>query len=134
MLKKLHELYDYYYYRISKFYKETSEFYKDSGSDLYCYDANLLIYSAINLIILTLISIVLMLLGVTWNLKWMYAVSVVVVFFGLFSTNKKKYKKLEDKYKNDSHATLKGWLIFLSLIGVFALWMTTCYIMIKVIR
>lgn len=61
MLKKLHELYDYYYYRISKFYKETSEFYKDSGSDLYCYDANLLIYSAINLIILTLISIVLML-------------------------------------------------------------------------
>lgn len=101
MLKKLH---DYYYYRISKFYKEIREFNKeifnkDSGSDLYCYDANILIYSAINLIILTLISIVLMLLGVTWNLKWMYAVSAVVVISGIFSTNEKNIRNLRINIK-----------------------------------
>ena len=49
MLKKL---YEYYYYRISKFYK-------DMGSKTPCHDASALIFSAISLIILTLISIVL---------------------------------------------------------------------------
>ncbi len=119
MLKKL---YEYYYYRISKFYK-------DMGSKTPCHDASVVIFSAINLIILTLISIVLMLLNVNWNLKWMYAVSAIVIYFGIFTTDENKYKKLEVRYKNELHATLKGWLIFLSLIGPFALWMTTCLIM-----
>ena len=119
MLKKL---YEYYYYRISKFYK-------DMGSKTPCHDASALIFSAINLIILTLISIVLMLVDVNWNMKWMYIVSAIVIILGIFTTNKNKYKKLEDRYKNELHTTLKGWLIFLSLIGSFVLWMTTCFIM-----
>lgn len=119
MLKKL---YEYYYYRISKFYK-------DMGSKTPCHDASALIFSAISLIILTLISIVLMLVDVNWNLKLMYIVSAIVIILGILTTDKNNYKKLEDIYKNESHTTLKGWLIFLSLIGSFALWMTTCFIM-----
>ncbi len=70
-----------------------------------------------------------MLMKVNWNLKWMYIVSAIVIILGVLTTDKNKYKKLEDIYKNESHSTLKGWLIFLSLIGSFALWMTTCFIM-----
>lgn len=99
------------------------------GSKTPCHDASALIFSAINLIILTLISIVLMLVDVNWNMKWMYIVSAIVIILGIFTTNKNKYKKLEDRYKNELHTTLKGWLIFLSLIGSFVLWMTTCFIM-----
>ena len=59
----------------------------------------------------------------------MYIISVIVIVSGTFTTNENKYKKLEDRYKNELHTTLKGWLIFLSLIGSTIVWMITCWIM-----
>ncbi len=119
MLKKI---YEYYYYRISKFYK-------NMGSKTPCTQASFLIFSAINLIVLSLISIVLMIVDVRWEDNWVYLISIIVVLSGTFTANENKYKKLEDRYKNESHTTLKGWLIFLSLIGSLIVWMITCWIM-----
>lgn len=119
MLKKI---YEYYYYRISKFYK-------DMGSKAPCHQTSFLIFSAINLIVLSLVSVVLMIVDVRWEDKWVYIISVIVIVSGTFTTNENKYKKLEDRYKNELHTTLKGWLIFLSLIGSTIVWMITCWIM-----
>lgn len=119
MLKKI---YEYYYYRISKFYK-------DMGSKAPCHQASFLIFSAINLIVLSLVSVILMIVDVRWEDKWVYIISVIVIVSGTFTTNENKYKKLEDRYKNELHTTLKGWLIFLSLIGSTIVWMITCWIM-----
>lgn len=99
------------------------------GSKTPCTQASFLIFSAINLIVLSLISIVLMIVDVQLEDNWVYLISIIVVLSGTFTTNENKYKKLEDRYKNESHTTLKGWLIFLSLIGSTIVWMITCWIM-----
>lgn len=138
MLKRV---YEYYSYRISKFYKE-----KLKANNPY-YFANAIFFSAINFIVLTLIAIVLIIFdiewnskvliifGIEWNSKWIYWISAIIIMSGIFwEIDEDKYQKLVEKYKDEKHSNLKGWLIFLSLIGSFALWVTTCYIKNKVIR
>jgi hypothetical protein len=57
-------------------------------------------------------------------------VSVLVPFIaldGLFAIflqneNKKKYMKLEKRYKHEKYSKLKGWLVFLYVIGSVALY------------
>lgn len=54
---------------------------------------------------------------------------IIVSAFFLTSKDKKAYKKLEAKYKNDQHRELKGWLIaiycilsFFSVVIVSCVW------------
>ena len=41
---------------------------------------------------------------------------IAAVILSIFFINKKKYKELEEKYKDEKYRKLKGWLIFLYLI------------------
>ena len=54
---------------------------------------------------------------------------IIVYAFFISSKDKKAYKKLESKYKNDKHKELKGWLIaiycilsFFSVVIVSCIW------------
>ncbi|GEM_PF-3287033 len=121
MLKRV---YEYYIYKISKFYKETLK-----ANDP-CYFANAIFFSAISFIVHTLIAIVLMIFDMKWNSKWIYWISAIIIMSGTFwGTDEDRYQNIIDNHKDEKHSTLKGWLVFLSLIGSFALWMTTCFIM-----
>lgn len=121
MLKRV---YEYYIYKISKFYKETFK-----ANDP-CYFANAIFFSAISFIVHTLIAIVLMIFDMKWNSKWIYWISAIIIMSGTFwGTDEDRYQNIIDNHKDEKHSTLKGWLVFLSIIGSFALWMTTCFIM-----
>ncbi len=121
MLKRV---YEYYIYKISKFYKETLK-----ANDP-CYFANAIFFSAISFIVHTLIAIVLMIFDMKWNSKWIYWISAIIIMSGTFwGTDEDRYQNIIDNHKDEKHSTLKGWLVFLSIIGSFALWMTTCFIM-----
>ena len=121
MLKRV---YEYYNYKISKFYNEKLK------ANNPCYFANAIFFSAISFIVLTLISIVLMISDMKWNSKWIYWISAIIIMSGIFwETDEEQYLKLAEKYKDEKHSTLKGWLVFLSIIGSYAIWMTTCFIM-----
>ena len=121
MLKRV---YEYYIYIISKFYKETLK-----ANDP-CYFANAIFFSAISFIVHTLIAIVLMIFDMKWNSKWIYWISAIIIMSGTFwGTDEDRYQNIIDNHKDEKHSTLKGWLVFLSIIGSFALWMTTCFIM-----
>lgn len=120
MLKRV---YEYYIYKISKFYKETLK-----ANDP-CYFANAIFFSAISFIVHTLIAIVLMIFDMKWNSKWIYWISAIIIMSGTFwGTDEDRYQNIIDNHKDEKHSTLKGWLVFLSIIGSFALWMTTCFI------
>lgn len=121
MLKRV---YEYYIYKISKLYKETLK-----ANDP-CYFANAIFFSAISFIVHTLIAIVLMIFDMKWNSKWIYWISAIIIMSGTFwGTDEDRYQNIIDNHKDEKHSTLKGWLVFLSIIGSFALWMTTCFIM-----
>lgn len=62
-------------------------------------------------------------------LKTIYIPLMIVSVFFLHSKDKKAYKKLEAKYKNDQYRELKGWLIaiycilsFFSVVIVSCIW------------
>lgn len=121
MLKRV---YEYYIYKISKFYKETLK------ANNPCYFANAIFFSAISFIVHTLIAIVLMIFDMKWNSKWIYWISAIIIMSGTFwGTDEDRYQNIIDNHKDEKHSTLKGWLVFLSIIGSFAIWMTTCFIM-----
>ena len=51
-------------------------------------------------------------------------IGAVVIIFGivsLFFINKKKFKELEEHYKDEKHRKLKGWLVFAWVISSIAL-------------
>ena len=54
-------------------------------------------------------------------LKTIYIPLMIVSVFFLHSKDKKAYKKLEAKYKNDQYRELKGWLIAIYCILSFFL-------------
>ena len=57
--------------------------------------------------------------------------AIGILFFGnlsLFLTNKKKFIKLSEKYKDEKNSKLKGWLVFLYVIGSVVLYFVTMYL------
>lgn len=119
----LREIQYYYIYKISWFYKE-----KLKTKEPYYY-AVVCLFSAVNSIILTLISLVLMAFRVEWDLEWMHGISAVVIISGFFLTRSDNYQELAEKYKDEKHSMLKEWLVFLSLIGSFAIWCMMCWLL-----
>lgn len=117
MLKKIQY---YYIYKISKFYKE-----KLKTKEPYKY-AVICLFTAVNCIILTLISFVLLALNTSWNRDWIRGITIIVLISGFFLTKSDNYQELAEKYKDEKYSTLKGWLVFLSWIGSFAIWCMVC--------
>lgn len=119
----LRKIYEYYIYKISWFYKERFK----TKEPYYYFYAVVCVFWAINNIILTLISVVLLALNISWDRDWIRGISAVVIISGyLLTTSDNYYPELAEKYKDEKHSTLKGWLVFLSWIGSFAIWCMVC--------
>ena len=119
MLKKITY---YYLYKVCWFYKEKLK------ADHSYYYAVLWFFSAVNFIVLTLTTLALMALGVEWNSNWVRGISAVIILSGFPLTKSYNYQELVEKYKYEKHRSLKGWLVFLSMIGTFIIWMKMCWI------
>lgn len=122
----LREIYEYYIYKISWFYKERFK----TKEPYYYFYAVLCVFWAINNIILTLISFVLLAWNISLDRGWIRGISAVVIISGyLLMTSDNHYPELAEKYKDEKHSILKEWLVFLSLIGTFAIWCMMCWLL-----
>lgn len=45
--------------------------------------------------------------------------------FSIFLNNEKKYIQLDNYYKNEKYSQLKGWLVFLYIVGSFVLYIVS---------
>lgn len=60
-------------------------------------------------------------------LKKIYIPLIIVIAIFTPSKDKKSYKKLETKYKNDKHSELKGWLIAIyCILSFFSVVVVAC--------
>ena len=53
-----------------------------------------------------------------------FGVPVLAAILSLFFINRKKYEELVEKYKDEKHKKIKGWLVFLYCIGSIASFFT----------
>ncbi|KAA6302465.1 MAG: hypothetical protein EZS26_001297 [Candidatus Ordinivivax streblomastigis] len=108
-------LFDYCYYRISKFYKSFGE----SG---YHFSGGVVLFGCIGFNLLSLCIFILSLFDREINLAFIYIVVIITGIFGLIFSSKKKYQNLEKQYKNEENSKLKGWLVLLYGIGSVVLY------------
>lgn len=106
-------LFWYCYYRISKAYKISID---ETG--YYIYGSGVLFF-AIGCIILAILAFLFRLLSIEINVRLFAGIMGVILVLSVFFISKKKYKQLEIKYKNEKNKKLKGWLVFLFIIGSF---------------
>ena len=110
--------FNYLYYRTSKFYEDWGE------SDGHI-AGSVLASASIGFIILSFLVFVFNLYNkkVSTNIIWV--VIIITGIFSLFVINKKKFIALSEKYKDEKNSKLKGWLVFLYVIGSVALYFGT---------
>ena len=135
-------LYYYCYYKMSKFYDELGQHLNWDGK---AKDGHILgslvLFGSFGFYFLSLLMFILYLFN-----KRMYemheilifnerldiililGVPIVAVILSFLFINKKKYKELEEKYKDEKHRKLKGWLIFLYLICSLVLYIIAVFL------
>ena len=110
-------LYYYCYYKISKFYDELGQHLNWDGK---AKDGHILgslvLFGSFGFYFLSLLIFVLSFFDEKIDADVVGGVLIVAVILSIFFINKKKYKELEEKYKDEKYRKLKGWLIFLYLI------------------
>ncbi len=113
--------FDYCYYRISKFYENWGE--KDGH-----FMGSLLVLGSLSFYFLSLLALVFSLLKIKFSTVLIGCILCVFIIISLFFIDKKKYKELELRYKNEKYHKLKGWLVFLYVISSFLLYFVSLYI------
>jgi Mn2+/Fe2+ NRAMP family transporter len=99
----------YVFYRASKFYKFFGERY-------YYISGKYVLLLTLSLNVLSLIQIVCRILKIVFKSEVIITVILSSVLFGYFIPWEKKYKELEEKYKNEDKIKWKGWLIVLYIV------------------
>jgi len=107
-------LFYYCYYKFSKFYE-------DWGEEDGCFVGGGMLFSSFGFIFLSLLAFVFSLLEMKFNITIIAITIAVFGVLGLFFASKKKYEKLKERYKNEKHSKLKGWLLFIYFISSIAL-------------
>jgi uncharacterized membrane-anchored protein len=107
-------LFDYCYYRISKAYRFWDE--KD-----YWLGGRSVLFTCFSSHFLCLLAFVFSLFGKKFNSTIIILIVVCFFVLSLFFYHKRKYVELEKQYKNEKHSKLKGWLVFLYVIGSLVL-------------
>ena len=114
-------LFYYCYYKFSKFYENWGE--KDGHIA-----GSIVLFGSFAFILLSFLAFIFSLLKIKFNTTFIWAVFIVFGILSLFFIKKKKYKELEERYKNEKHSKLKGWLLFLYFIGSIALYIIFTFV------
>ena len=110
------DLFYYIFYRASKFYKLWSE------NSNYYISGKFLLFLAICANILTLTGLFCNILKIRYSIEVIYVVCILFSVLSFFILNEKKYKELEEKYKNEKNNKIKGWLVIAYIIGSIILY------------
>ena len=97
------------------FYK-ASKFYKSFGERYYYISGEYVLLLTLGLNVLSLIQIVCRILKIGFKAEVIIVVCLLFVLFGYFIPWEKKYKELEEKYKNEDKSKWKGWLVVIYII------------------
>ena len=105
------ELFLYMYYRIARFYKYFGEWDPESvGMLVYM----IFISNYINAIIILLYYF---LFEADIAIIYLQILIGIFAIIGMFTGTEKLYAKLDEKYKNESNRILKGWFVFIFVVG-----------------
>ena len=115
------KLFYYCYYKFSKFYEDWGE--KDGHIA-----GSIVLFIAIGGYILSIMAFIFSLFNKKFNLNIIAFTFVVCGIISLFFIKKEKYKELEQRYKNEKHRKLKGWLMFLFFVGSLVLFFVSLYV------
>ena len=118
MSEYMRKLYDYCFYRISRFYEKYEGYGLFSGT--------LLVVGSVFWVLLAIIIVL------SWSIfhyqptkGFVIGYSVITVIIVYFISYKydtdEKYQRLCKQYENEKHRTLKGWLVFLGFLLSLAL-------------
>jgi len=114
-------LYYYLYYRFSKFYDEWDEIWDWSRTKKDGHiSGSLILFGSFAFIFVSFLIFLFFLFDKKIDAYSCVAIVVVFSVLSLFFINKKKYNELEERYKDEKHSKLKGWLVFLYFIGSIA--------------
>lgn len=119
------QLFDYCYYRIAKTYRAMDP-------NNYCDWGYWILFASFGFIILSMLTFLLHAFDKELNLKIIYFIAILVfivdAFFSICISDKAKlakFNRLEARYKNEGFRHLKGWLVFLYVIGSVASYFVT---------
>ncbi|SKC56460.1 hypothetical protein SAMN06298215_1698 [Bacteroidales bacterium WCE2008] len=111
----------YVFYRVAKIYE-------DWGEQYVYIRGSVVAFTTIGLIALSIITFVLFFFfDKELNKDIIWGVLIVVAILS-FTLKEKKFKELREKYKNETHKKLKGWLVFLYIIGTLFLYIVSLYV------
>ena len=97
------------------FYK-ASKFYKSFGERYYYISGEFVLLLLLSLNVLSLIQFICRILKIVFKSEVIGAVILSFVFLGFLIPWEKKYKELEEKYKNEDKRKWKGWLVVLYIV------------------
>ena len=97
------------------FYK-ASKFYKSFGERYYYISGEFVLLLLLSLNVLSLIQFICRILKIGFKAEVIIVVCLLFVLFGYFIPWEKKYKELEEKYKNEDKRKWKGWLVVLYIV------------------
>lgn len=109
------DLFYYIYYRVSKFYEDWGE------SNGYI-GGRVVTFMSIGSIVLSIMIPVLHYLfneKINTDIAWIVVIITSILSFFL---SQKRYKELAEKYKDEKNSRLKGWLVFVYIIGSIILY------------
>jgi len=97
------------------FYK-ASKFYKSFGERYYYISGGFVLLLTLCSIILSLLELLCSILNIRFKAEATVVVWLLFVLFGFLIPWEKKYKELEEKYKNEDKSKWKGWLVVIYII------------------
>lgn len=112
------KLYDYVFYRISRFYKRLT-------SMDYCWYGCLFAVNMVSIVLITVLLLFCYMLDIQYNRLMVdipLALSVPAIFYrGNRYETREKYDQLDSHYCGEEHMKTKGWLIFVSYLLMYLL-------------
>lgn len=118
------KLFNYCFYRIAKGYKFFEVKY-------YCDSAYAVLFTTFCLLSLSTITIILYCFHSRITEEYVKIIIVpfpaLLFFYTFFVESEKKYKELEEYYKNEKNKKLKGWLIATYVVGSLLIYFLSLY-------
>jgi archaellum biogenesis protein FlaJ (TadC family) len=94
----------------------------------YCLYGSFILSLSLGSIFLSLLALIFSLFDIKFSITLLWIAVIIISILSIFFINKKKYKQLDKKYKNERHSKLKGWLVLLYVIGSVAMYFVSLYV------